>query len=306
MRERGFGLFLRGLGMGAANIVPGVSGGTIALITGIYDELITTVAGIDTQLARCFLTGRIGEGLRRLNIAFLLPLVVGMFAAIVGLARVAFLLKTHPEPIWGFFTGLIVASALAVVRQVGGWRPGSVVALLCGLVVGYVATLALPLQTGPEWWKYMLAGAAASAAMILPGVSGSFLLILLGKYEQAMAAINDRDPYILTIFAIGSAIGIGGFSRLLKRLLVKHHAATMSFLVGLMTGSLRRVWPFQRILGSAEQAVSDQMPVSYECVLPEEMTWKAVVTLGLMLVGFALVVAIERVASSGEDTAAPS
>jgi len=303
VRERGIGLFVRGLGMGAANVVPGVSGGTIALITGIYDELITTVASIDTQLARCFLAGRVGEGLRRLNAGFLLPLVVGMVAAIVGLARIAYLLETHPEPIWGFFTGLILASALAVVRHVGGWRLGGIVALLGGLVIGYVATFALPLQTGPEWWKYMLAGAAASVAMILPGISGSILLILLGKWQQVMAAINSRDPYILTVFAIGFAIGIGGFSRLLKRLLANHHATTMSFLVGLMTGSLRKVWPFQESLADPGQAANSLAAMSYECVLPAAITSTVVVTMGLMAVGFALVIAVERVARSREDAA---
>ena len=287
--------------MGAANVVPGVSGGTIALITGIYDELISTVAGIDTQLARCFLTGRVGEGMRRLNVSFLLPLIAGMLVAIVGLARIAYLLEAHPEPIWGFFTGLIIASALVVVRHVGGWSRGGVVALLCGLAVGYVATLALSVQTGPEWWKYLLAGVASSVAMILPGISGSFLLVLLGKWQQVMGAINNRDLFILSIFAIGFAIGIGGFSRLLKRLLANHHAATMSFLVGLMTGSLRTVWPFTQTLDDAGHSADGLAAMSYECVLPETITTKVAVSIGLMAVGFALVIALERVARARED-----
>lgn len=292
IRQRGIGLFLRGVAMGAADVIPGVSGGTIALITGIYDELVAAIAGVNAQLVRAFLRGRIGEGLVRLNFAFLAPLLLGIGAAIVALARViTHMIETHPQPVWGLLTGLILASSLVVVRHMGGRAATSGVALVAGAALGYGVTLAVPLQTGVEWWKFIVAGSIASVAMILPGISGSFLLVLMGKYRQVLGAVNERDLVVVGLFGIGFLAGILAFSRVLKRLLARHRATTMAFLVGLMVGSLRKVWPFRQYRPGGDGLGQ------YDCALPDAMTADAVAAIALIAVGIAAVTTIERLGS---------
>lgn len=296
IRKRGVGLFLRGLAMGSADVIPGVSGGTIALITGIYDELVATIAGVDARLARTFLTGRVGEGLVLLNVGFLAPLLLGIGAAIVALARViSYMMVNHPQPVWGFLTGLILASALVVARHMGGRFAVGAAAVAAGAALGYGVTLVVPLQTGIEWWKFVVAGSIASVAMILPGISGSFLLVLMGKYQQVLTAVNERDPLVVALFGIGFLAGILAFSRVLKRLLAHYHATTMAFLVGLMVGSLRKVWPFR------EHTTGMDGAVSYDCVLPPALDGNAVAAIAMMAVGIAAVMAIERLGRARSD-----
>ncbi|MFH1567813.1 MAG: DUF368 domain-containing protein [Gemmatimonadota bacterium] len=294
-RRRGPGLFLRGVAMGTADVIPGVSGGTIALITGIYDELVATIAGVDGRLVRALLRGRPVEALGRLNASFLAPLLLGIGGAIVTLARlITHLLDTHPQPVWGFLTGLIVASTLVVARQVRGWTALSAVALVAGGGLGYGVTLAVPLETGTAWWQYTLAGGIASVAMILPGISGSFILVLVGKYQQVLGAVNERDLYVVTVFGLGFAAGILAFSRVLQRLLARHHTLTMAFLVGLMAGSMRKVWPFRQYTPMGEGGLE---PASqFDCVLPQTLDGSAYLALALIAAGMAVVAAIEWLA----------
>ena len=310
-RRRGAGLILRGLCMGTADVIPGVSGGTMALITGIYDELVATIAGINAGVIRSFFAARFAELLVRLNVGFLLPLLAGIFIAVVSLARaITYLLETYPVPTWGFLTGLILASAYVVGRRIEGWGVGSMLALAAGVGIGYGVTMLLPMQTGVEWYKFTLSGAVASIAMILPGISGSFLLVLLGKYQQVLSAIHERDLFIIFFFGCGFLAGILAFSRLLKRLLASHHNTVMTLLVGLMLGSVRKVWPWRRetatqvkvwVGGSDEtvaQAVEEmsKLPMDYECVLPAQLTMTVGVTLALLILGITLVVGLEQLA----------
>lgn len=293
LRRRTLGLFARGFAMGTADVIPGVSGGTVALITGIYDELIRTIAGIDASLFRLLRCGRFAALWSHLNAGFLVPLVVGIGAAVVSFARViTFLRDHHPEPLWGFLTGLIIASALVVSRRVDGWTRAGMALLAAGAAIGYGVTLLWPLETGTEWYKFLLSGGIASVAMILPGISGSFLLVIMGKYSQVLGAVRDFDLAILVVFGIGFAAGILAFSRVLKYLLAHHHAQTMSFLVGLMAGSARKVWPFKRY-----EVNDGVVPVSgrqYDCVLPDQLDTEATVALGLVLIGIASVLLLER------------
>lgn len=286
LRRRGPGLFARGFAMGTADVIPGVSGGTVALITGIYDELIRTIAGIDTRLIGLLFRGRFADLWAHVNAGFLVPLLCGIGTAVVSLARgITFLLEHHPVPLWGFLTGLILASALVVSRRVQGWTPAGLVLLIVGTASGYGVTLLWPLETGGEWYKFTLSGSIASVAMILPGISGSFLLVIMGKYGQVMRAVHEFDFGILIFFGIGFGGGILAFSRVLKFLLASYHALTMTLLVGLMAGSVRRVWPFKRY-----QDVDGQ----YDCVLPDHFDIEAIGTLALMVVGIVAVLALER------------
>ncbi len=291
MRQRAVGLFTRGVAMGTADVIPGVSGGTMALITGIYDELVGTVAGIDQDLLVAISRGRFREVAQRANLSFLLPLLAGIFTAIVTLAKgITWLLECHPIPVWGALTGLIAASLIVVARQVTGWNARTLVATLVGTAAGYTVTLLVPVETGTEWYKFIGAGLIASVAMILPGISGSFLLVVMGKYQQVLGAVNERDLLIIGLFGVGFAAGILGFSRVLRWLLAHAHSLTMAFLVGLMAGSMRKVWPFRQ---------PHDVPLEgFSCVLPANWNGEVLFVFGLMLVAAVVVLVIERAARS--------
>ena len=291
VKRRGPGLYLRGLAMGAADVVPGVSGGTVAFVTGIYDELVGTLAGVNTGLLTHLVRGRLLQVATGINAGFLVPLLAGIGTAGFTLARpVIYLMKVHPHPFWGLLTGLLVASAIAVGRRVDGWGLAAVGALVAGAAAGYGITLAVPLQTGPELYKFALSGAVASIALILPGISGSLLLVLLGKYEQFWTAVHELDLALLAVFAAGFAAGILAFSRILKRLLAGHHTVTMASLVGVMAGSMRKVWPFR------VEGVGDR----FECSLPTEFSTDVVVSVMLMAGGVVLVLLLDRLHHRGE------
>ena len=288
-RRRAPGLVMRGICMGIADVIPGVSGGTVALITGIYDDLVGSLAAVDSRLLGSLFRGRFGEVWRLINGGFLLPLVAGIGVAIFSLARlITYLLSTHPVPVWGFLTGLIAASALAVGRRAGKWRFGLSVAAAFGAAAGYGISIAIPVQTEEGPIQFLLSGAVASVAMILPGISGSFILLLLGKYRQVFGAVADFDLEILVVFGAGFAFGILLFAKILKRLLARVHGPTMAFLVGLMAGSLRRVWPF-RDPAAGTGADGER----YTCVLPAELGAETAAALALMAAGVLLVAAIE-------------
>ncbi len=298
-RRRGLGLAVRGMCMGTADVIPGVSGGTVALIMGIYDELVNTIASIDGRVVRALLRGQIMEALQLVNAGFLLPLLAGIFVAIASFAKlITYLLATYPQPVWGFFAGLILSSALYVARQIkGDWRASTLLLVVLGTLFGYGVTALVPVQTGTESYKFVLAGMVAICAMILPGISGSFLLVIMGKYQQVFTAVHERDLQIVALFGLGAAVGILGFSRLLKRLLASYQAATMAFLVGLMLGSLRKVWPFRHVL--EEKLMGKKMLVLRdECIWPQEFTGEVWLSFALMVVGAVLVLVLEKVGQS--------
>ena len=301
IKRRGVGLALRGFAMGIADVIPGVSGATIALITGIYDELLATIAGVNTNVARSFLGGRFLEGLQRVNAGFLVPLLFGVGLAFISFAKlITYLLKTHPAPVWGFFTGLIIASALFVAKQAEVRNPRVLIALIAGLATGYGVAVLVPMQTGSEIHKFFLTGAVAIIAFILPGLSGSFILVLLGKYQQVFEAIHQRDLAIIAVFGAGCAVGLLLFSRLLKWLLARFYSATLIFLVGLMLGSLRKVWPFQRVL-ETETVGSKEVVTRYECILPETFDGEVLLVFALMAAAGVLVLGLERLGRQKEE-----
>ncbi|MEE3234312.1 MAG: DUF368 domain-containing protein [Candidatus Latescibacterota bacterium] len=296
VKRRTPGLILRGLCMGIADVVPGVSGGTVALIMGVYDELVQTIASVDGRILRALVRFQFREVYNLLNAGFLLPLLMGIVLAIALFAKlITYLLATFPQPVWGFFTGLIVASAIYVFRQIEGRLDSlQLVTLLLGACFGYGITLLVPVETGTENFKFVLAGMIAICAMILPGISGSFLLVIMGKYQQVFSAVHERNIEIILLFIVGAVLGLLIFSRLLKRLLSRYHTVTMAFLVGLMLGSIRKIWPFRKVL--EERVVGSKVLVLRdECILPSSMTNEVWVTLLLAVGGFALVFLLERI-----------
>ena len=248
-------LLLKGMAMGIAEVIPGVSGGTIAFISGIYEELIDTIKSVlGPDLFKGFKEGGIAGAWKAANGEFVLTLLAGMAIGVIGgVFTVVHLLETHPQLLWAFFFGLILASAIYMARQVQGWRVGEIVALIFGTALAYYITIASPSQGSESLVMVFFAGAIAISALILPGISGSFILLLMGMYLHVTSAIKGLpkgelgSENLLTIafFCAGAGLGLLGFSKLLRRLLDRHGSATMALLGGFMIGSLRKIWPFK-------------------------------------------------------------
>lgn len=244
---------VKGACMGAADVIPGVSGGTIAFIMGIYDEFVGSLASINGEAVRLLLKGQFKAFWKHINGSFLLSLVIGIGVSVVALAGLMqYLLEWHPIQTWAFFFGLIVASSIFILRGISGWRWSDGLLLAFGVLLGAVICTLSPTQTPEALWFIFLSGALAICAMILPGVSGSFILLILGKYQFIMGCISDlvsgvdfgRNLLILGTFAVGAVIGILSFSRFLHWLLGRWQKETMLILAGFIIGSLVKVWPW--------------------------------------------------------------
>ncbi len=242
---------LKGFAMGSADVIPGVSGGTIAFITGIYEELIHSIKSIDLEAARLFFTGKWKSFWKHINGSFLLSIFFGIVLAVVSLAKILdHLLETQPVLIWSFFFGLILVSSLIVARRIKAWDYGRIVALIFGVGAAFYITSVTPAQTTDASWFIIFSGMLASCAMILPGISGSFILLLLGKYEFALEAVNTVDIVSLLLLAAGAVIGLMSLSRLLSWLFRKYHDMTVAVLAGFMIGSLNKIWPWKETVES--------------------------------------------------------
>ena len=285
------GLGLRGFCMGAADVVPGVSGGTIAFVTGIYEELICAIRSIDRGFARLLIALRFREALTRVPWQFLGTLGIGILLAVVTLARgIQWMLHHRPELIWAFFFGLVVASVFVVRKRVVAWRVPTWITAVAAALLFYVVVGLVPVQTPDSPWFLFLCGVISISAMILPGISGSFILVLLGKYEYLLAALNNRDLVPIVVFAGGAAVGILSFARVLSWIFRRQHDLTVAALTGFMVGSLRKIWPWKEDgAGLATNARRVQLNV-----LPEAIDGELTAAVGLALLGFAIVVFLDR------------
>ena len=245
-------LALKGCAMGMADVIPGVSGGTIAFISGIYTELIESIKKLGGPSLRLLATLRLREFWREINGNFLAAVFAGLLVAVFSLARaMTYLLEHHPIEIWAFFFGLIVASALLVARDVTRWNAASVVSLLCGIAVAWWITVASPSQTPETWW---------------------FILLLMGKYQFILNAVSSFDIGILALFATGAVAGLVSFSHVLSWLLRRYHDVTISLLMGFMVGSLNKVWPWKETLESYFDSHGAAHPLVERNVLPATFT----------------------------------
>ncbi|WP_223033172.1 DUF368 domain-containing protein [Hanstruepera marina] len=237
---------LKGIAMGAADAVPGVSGGTIAFISGIYEELIDTISNINLSLFKVLKRDGVLAFWRALNGSFLFALLLGIVVSFVSFMRLAkYLIEFHPILIWSFFFGLIIASIYFVGRQIKKWHLGSISALIIGAIVAYAITL-IPSSANNEHPLFLFfAGALAICAMILPGISGSFILVVLGAYKTLSDAFHDFDIKRILIFASGALVGLLSFSHILKWLFKNYHNVTLALLTGFIFGSLNKVWPWK-------------------------------------------------------------
>lgn len=285
-------LTLKGMAMGAADVVPGVSGGTIAFIAGIYDELINSIKSINMHSLKLLFTGKIAAFWKAVNGNFLFALLLGIAISVFSLAKlITYLLLNEPVLVWSFFFGLVLASTWFVTKDIKGWNWKTVAGFVGGAVIAYYITVATPAETSTNLMFIFLCGAIAICAMILPGISGSFILVLLGKYFYVMEAVKALDLVVLGVFAFGAALGITSFSRVLSYALKNFRNITLSVLSGFMLGSLNKVWPWKEV----EKLVSDGHEVMIEHnIAPNTEVAEAVV---LMLIGFILVYVLEKISA---------
>ena len=299
---------VKGACMGAADVIPGVSGGTIAFIMGIYDEFVGSLASINGEALKLLLKGRFSAFWKHINGSFLLSLVAGIGISVIALAGLMqMLLSDFPIQTWAFFFGLIVASSIFIIRGISGWKIREGLLLIFGVALGAVICTLSPTQTPDGLWFIFLSGALAICAMVLPGISGSFILLILGKYQYIMGCISGlvsgvdftRNLLILGVFGLGAIIGILSFTRFLHWLLARWKKETMIVLAGFIIGSLVKIWPW----ANAEAIVLSQFPelaASGE-TLPAEIISQYMASADLhiggavlfALIGFCLVTGIE-------------
>jgi putative membrane protein len=301
-------LTARGLGMGAADVIPGVSGGTIAFITGIYQELINSIKSVDKTFLKLLFREGIVAAWKHINGNFLLAVFSGVLISIFSLARlISWLLLVYPMLVWAFFFGLIIASALHVGKKITRWNAGIIIALIAGTAIAAYITIATPATTTESMWFILLSGAIAITAMILPGISGSFILLLLGKYEFILNAVKDLQIGIIIIFGIGCVIGLISFSNVISWFFKKFPDGTMAVLTGFMLGSLNKLWPWKEVITYRINSAGEQVPLLEKSISPQQyeaITGQDHMLLPViicMLAGFLLIFIFDVIAARKES-----
>ncbi|MET2969798.1 MULTISPECIES: DUF368 domain-containing protein [Vibrio] len=299
--------YFKGMAMGAADVVPGVSGGTIAFITGIYDTLLESIRRINPSLFSIWKKDGFKGAFNHINGFFLISLFAGIFTSIATLAKlISWLLETHPIPIWSFFFGLILVSVYHIIRQVEKRDAIRFVALLIGIGFAYSITVLKPLHMEPTAINTILAGAIAICAMILPGISGSFILLLIGMYAPVLGAVKGFQIDILALFLVGCVAGLLSFSHLLSWLLRKFRDLTLMFLTGLMIGTLPKIWPWKETLTWRTNSKGEQVPLLEQNLSPFEFEHitsqpsQLLLAVIMMLAAIALVLGLEKFADSNK------
>ena len=293
-------ILLKGMAMGAADVVPGVSGGTIAFISGIYEELLGSISNINLKLLKTLKKEGIKAAWKQANGNFLASLLAGVFISIVSLAKIiSWLLTNHPILVWSFFFGLVLASVIYIAKQVTQWNMVSGVLLIVGAIVAYYITTLNPLVSEHSSMSFMfLAGAIAICAMILPGISGSFILVLLGAYKPVLAAVNNRDLTTIAVVALGAIIGLLSFSRVLKYLFANYKNYTLVVLTGFIIGSLNKIWPWKKVLTYRTNSHGEQVPFNELSISPFSYDGNPQLMYSVMLalLGFGLILMLEKLA----------
>lgn len=294
--------------MGAADVVPGVSGGTIAFITGIYDTLLESIRRVNPSILGIWKRDGFKAAFDHINGFFLIALFGGILTSILSLAKfISWALETHPVPVWSFFFGLILVSVYHMIKQVEQKTLSRFVFLLLGAVFAYSITVLKPLQMDPTSLNIFFAGCIAICAMILPGISGSFILLLLGMYTPVLGAVKGLQLDVMVIFAMGCLIGLLSFSHVLSWLLKRFRDFALVFLTGLMLGTLPKLWPWKETISWRTNSKGEQVPLIQENLSPfnfESVTGQPsqlATAVVLMLVGIGLVLALEKVAEKGEQ-----
>jgi len=300
-------LALKGMAMGIAEVIPGVSGGTIAFITGIYEKLLNTIKAFHPSLLGTFREKGVSGVWSEINGTFLVTLLVGMATGvIVGVFGVSHLLETYPEMLWAFFFGLIISSAIFIGKQVDNWGMTQIVALIVGTAVAYYITVASPAQGNEALWFVFLSGVIAISALILPGISGSFILLLMGMYsfviptvKTALKTFDSESLMIVGTFAIGCLVGLMTFSRVLSWTFKNYKNPTLALLTGFMLGSLNKLWPWRNVISTRINSKGKEVPFIEQSVLPSNYDNEPflVAVVICMILGFLSVFLIEKFGS---------
>ena len=292
-----FFISLKGVAMGAANVIPGVSGGTIALITGIFEELINSIKSFNLTAVKLLFTGKINEFIQHINLGFLIAVFIGVGVSILSIARLFdYLFEAHPIYIWAFFFGLILASIYSVAKTISKITAGVVLSFIIGGAIAITITFLTPATENGELWYLFMCGVVAACSMILPGLSGSFILILLGNYQLVMIdAVNKLDVKTLAPVAIGAGIGLLGFSHILAWVFKKFKDQTISLLSGFILGSLPILWPWKEEI--IKKFGEKSKVIGYDWQLPNEFNQEVIFAIGLMLIGVFSIWMMDKVAN---------
>lgn len=291
---------LKGMAMGAADVVPGVSGGTIAFISGIYEELITSLNNINVSLFKTLKKDGVKTAWKQLNGSFLLALFLGIGISVLTLAKgLKWVLEHHPILIWAFFFGLVLASILFVGKQIKTWNIAVTLGLIIGAITAYYITTIPSVSSSDSSWFLFLAGALAICAMILPGISGAFILVLLGAYKPILEAIDTLNIKTIAIVGCGAVIGLLSFSKLLKWLFKNYHNITLAVLTGFIIGSLNKIWPWKNVLSYRTNSKGIKVPFLEESISPLSYQGDNLLlpAITLMILGFLTIFILEKVGS---------
>lgn len=289
--------------MGGADVIPGVSGGTIAFITGIYEELLHSLKSIDLKAFTLLSKFQFEAFWKKINGNFLSVVLAGIATSVISLAKIlSYLLEHYPIMVWSFFFGLILISSPLILRTIKKWRIAVVVSFIVGAVIAYAITILSPTQTPEALWFIFFAGCIAICAMILPGISGAFILLLLGKYEFIIRSLIDVNIGVIAVFLIGCVVGLISFSHLLTWILDHYHDITIALLAGFMVGSLNKVWPWKEVLSFRIDSNGQQVAATDRSILPgdyltitghDPQVFQAIM---MMALGVFIVVVIEKIA----------
>jgi len=295
-----FVIGLKGMAMGAADVVPGVSGGTIAFISGIYEELLIAISNVNLSLLKTLKTSGVKAAWKQLNGSFLAALFLGIFVSIVSLAKVIkHLLESQPILLWSFFFGLVLASIIYIAKQITDWNFKAFLVLIIGAVIAYFITTLNPLISGNSSSLFVfIAGAIAICAMILPGISGSFILVLLGAYKSVLEAVNDRDFKTILVFMAGAVVGLLTFSKVLKWLFKNHKNLTLAVLTGFIIGSLNKIWPWKETLTWRINSRGLKVPFNQQSISPFSFDEdpQLIMAIAFAVLGFVLILGMEKLA----------
>ena len=291
---------LKGMAMGAADVVPGVSGGTIAFISGIYEELLGSISNVNLQLLKTLKQEGLKAAWKQVNGNFLAALFIGIFVSIISLAKaIKYLLENEPILLWSFFFGLVLASVIYIAKQITKWNVISVIVLILGAFLAYYITTLNPLVSENSSPVFIfLAGAIAICAMILPGISGSFILVLLGAYKPVLDALNNKDIKTILVFMFGAIVGLLTFSKILKWLFKHYKNITLAVLTGFIIGSLNKIWPWKETLTWRTNSHGVEVPFNQQSVSPFSFDGdpKLVMAIVLATVGFVIILGMEKLA----------
>lgn len=291
-------LILKGMAMGAADLVPGVSGGTMAFISGIYEELICSLGSFRISLIKDLKTNGLQEVWKKINGNFLMAIFGGISISLLTLSKLAaWLIEEKPIELWSFFFGLVLASIVFMLKKINHWEFETILGFVVGTAIAYSLTT-WGIFNGSQGLFYMFfSGAIAICAMILPGISGAFILILLGSYHTLLEAISSQNLVTILVFLLGAIVGILSFSKFLRWLFENHKNTALATLTGFMTGAIAKLWPWKTVLSYRLNSKGVQVPLLEECVLPSafEGDAKIFTAISLMVFGFVLILILEQI-----------